>query len=92
VDQFTLADQFMTFFREEHAARGGCPADWVWVVSPASASLTPTFHQEMINYAVRPAFVYQVRSACVGWVAFRLSALLYVSNNVEERAELLGFY
>lgn len=25
--------------------RGGCPADWVWIVPPISGSATPVFHQ-----------------------------------------------
>jgi len=37
----------------ETRLRGGCPADWVWIVPPISGSLTPVFHQEMINYSLK---------------------------------------
>ena len=39
--------------------RGGCPAEWVWIVPPMSGSLTPVFHQEMANYSLKPSFEYQ---------------------------------
>ncbi|XP_032903465.1 nitric oxide synthase, endothelial-like [Amblyraja radiata] len=38
--------------------RGGCPTDWVWVQPPISGSLTPLYHQEMLNYSLTPAFRY----------------------------------
>lgn len=40
--------------------RGGCPAEWVWIVPPVSGSLTPVFHQEMVSYTLKPSFEYQV--------------------------------
>lgn len=46
----------MEHFREEHKVRGGCPADWVWIVPPESGSLTPVFHQEMLNYQGRTGY------------------------------------
>ena len=61
VDHLTQADQFMAFFREEHRRRGGCPADWVWIVPPESGALTLPFHQEMLNYQLSPMYAYQVR-------------------------------
>ena len=36
VDHFTQADQFIDHLREETKVRGGCPADWVWIVPPQS--------------------------------------------------------
>ncbi|KAI2664471.1 Nitric oxide synthase, inducible [Labeo rohita] len=39
--------------------RGGCPADWVWLVPPMSGSLTSVYHQEMLNYILSPFFYYQ---------------------------------
>ena len=45
----------------EHKLRGGCPADWVWVVPPMSGSLTEVFHQEMLVYKMKPSYEYQVR-------------------------------
>lgn len=44
----------------EYRCRGGCPADWVWIVPPMSGSITPVFHQEMLNYRLTPSFEYQV--------------------------------
>lgn len=43
----------------EMRLRGGCPAEWVWIVPPMSGSLTPVFHQEMVTYALKPSFEYQ---------------------------------
>ena len=49
----------MDYYKYEHETRGGCPADWVWIVPPTSGSLVPTFHQEMLNYKLSPSFEYQ---------------------------------
>lgn len=59
VDHHTLAKQFVEHFNLEHQTRGGCPADWIWVTAPMSGSLTPTFHQEMLNYHLSPSYEYQ---------------------------------
>ncbi len=40
--------------------RGGCPAEWIWVVPPISGSLTPVFHQEMVYYTLKPSWEHQV--------------------------------
>ena len=49
----------MTHYAQEHKVRGGCPADWVWIVPPASGGLCMTFHQEMISYHLSPSYEYQ---------------------------------
>ncbi|KPM03085.1 nitric oxide synthase-like protein 1, partial [Sarcoptes scabiei] len=59
VDHHTAAESFMKHLENENRLRGGCPADWVWVVPPISGSLTPVFHQEMLNYELKPAYRYQ---------------------------------
>ena len=59
VDHHTMADQFVTHLQEETKVRGGCPADWVWIVPPQAGSLCATFHQEMINYHLSPSYEYQ---------------------------------
>jgi len=59
VDHFTQADQFIEHMKEETKVRGGCPADWVWIVPPQSGSLVSTFHQEMLNYHLSPSYEYQ---------------------------------
>ena len=59
VDHFTQADQFVSHLQEETRVRGGCPADWVWIVPPQSGSLVSTFHQEMLSYHLSPSYEYQ---------------------------------
>ncbi|XP_034166259.2 nitric oxide synthase, inducible-like [Pangasianodon hypophthalmus] len=58
-DHHSAAESFMKHMETELRLRGGCPADWVWLVPPMSGSLTPVFHQEMINYILSPFFYYQ---------------------------------
>ena len=59
-DHHSMAESFMKHMESEYRLRGGCPADWVWVVPPMSGSLTPVFHQEMVNYILSPFYYYQV--------------------------------
>lgn len=59
VDHHAATESFMKHMEHETRLRGGCPADWVWIVPPMSASLTPVFHQEMVNYHLSPSFLYQ---------------------------------
>ena len=49
----------MKHFENEQKLRGGCPADWVWIVPPLSGSITPVFHQEMTVYYLKPSYEYQ---------------------------------
>ena len=51
VDHYTQAEQFMEHMAAEYKERGGCPADWVWLVPPMSGSLVPTYHQEMLRFS-----------------------------------------
>lgn len=62
VDHHAATESFMKHLAAEGRARGGCPADWAWIVPPLSGSLTPVFHQEMVNYHLSPTFRYQVGS------------------------------
>ncbi|XP_062705352.1 nitric oxide synthase isoform X1 [Aedes albopictus] len=59
VDHHTASESFMKHYENETKLRNGCPADWVWIVPPMSASATPVFHQEMALYYLRPSFEYQ---------------------------------
>jgi len=59
VDHHTASDSFMKHYENELKARGGCPADWVWIVPPMSGSVTPVFHQEMAMYFLKPSYEYQ---------------------------------
>uniref|UniRef100_A0A8C7GI10 Nitric oxide synthase n=1 Tax=Oncorhynchus kisutch TaxID=8019 RepID=A0A8C7GI10_ONCKI len=58
-DHHSAAESFMMHIETEFRLRGGCPADWAWLVPPMSGSLTPVFHQEMVNYILSPFFYYQ---------------------------------
>ena len=58
-DHHSLSEQFCEHMKFETKKRGGCPADWVWIVPPISGSLLPVFHQEMINYKLKPTYEYQ---------------------------------
>merc|ERR1719158_2607784 len=66
VDHYTQAEQFMEFMAAEYKERGGCPADWVWLVPPMSGSLVPTYHQEMLRYNLSPSYEYQEKP----WMAY----------------------
>ncbi|RXM30658.1 Nitric oxide synthase [Acipenser ruthenus] len=59
VDHHAATESFMKHMENEYRTRGGCPADWVWIVPPISGSITPVFHQEMLNYFISPYFYYQ---------------------------------
>uniref|UniRef100_A0A8C5W8L8 Nitric oxide synthase n=1 Tax=Leptobrachium leishanense TaxID=445787 RepID=A0A8C5W8L8_9ANUR len=59
VDHHAATESFMKHMEHENRLRGGCPGDWVWLVPPMSGSLTPVFHQEMVNYHLSPSFLYQ---------------------------------
>lgn len=59
MDHYSAAESFMKHMENEHRLRGGCPADWVWIVPPISGSLTPVYYQEMLNYELKPAYLYQ---------------------------------
>uniref|UniRef100_A0A8B9GEZ8 Nitric oxide synthase n=1 Tax=Amazona collaria TaxID=241587 RepID=A0A8B9GEZ8_9PSIT len=59
MDHHSAAESFMKYMQNEYRARGGCPADWVWIVPPISGSITPVFHQEMLNYVLTPFYYYQ---------------------------------
>lgn len=60
IDHHTASESFLTHFANETKTRGGCPADWVWIVPPMSPSITGVYHQEMINYHLKPSYEYQI--------------------------------
>lgn len=59
VDHHTASESFMKHYENELKSRGGCPADWVWIVPPMSGSVTSVFHQEMVMYHLKPSYEYQ---------------------------------
>uniref|UniRef100_A0A8C8D7T0 Nitric oxide synthase n=1 Tax=Oncorhynchus tshawytscha TaxID=74940 RepID=A0A8C8D7T0_ONCTS len=67
VDHHSATESFMKHMENEIRVRGGCPGDWVWIVPPMSGSITPVFHQEMLNYRLTPSFEYQVNQIKVYW-------------------------
>ncbi|KAB0395991.1 hypothetical protein E2I00_013399 [Balaenoptera physalus] len=94
VDHHAATASFMKHLENEQKARGGCPADWAWIVPPISGSLTPVFHQEMVNYVLSPAFRYQISASLMGTVmAKRVKAtILYASETgrAQSYAQQLG--
>uniref|UniRef100_A0A8D2LTW8 Nitric oxide synthase, inducible n=1 Tax=Varanus komodoensis TaxID=61221 RepID=A0A8D2LTW8_VARKO len=60
MDHHSATESFMKYMQNEYRLRGGCPGDWVWLVPPISGSITPVFHQEMLNYILSPFYYYQV--------------------------------
>ncbi|KAM3936048.1 nitric oxide synthase, inducible [Leptodactylus fuscus] len=60
MDHHSAAESFMKHMENEYRLRGGCPADWVWLVPPMSGSITKVFHQEMLNYILSPFYYYQI--------------------------------
>ncbi|XP_014334007.2 nitric oxide synthase, inducible isoform X1 [Bos mutus] len=62
MDHHSAAESFMKYMQNEYRSRGGCPADWIWLVPPISGSITPVFHQEMLNYVLSPFYYYQVEA------------------------------
>ncbi|XP_045592940.1 nitric oxide synthase, salivary gland isoform X1 [Procambarus clarkii] len=82
VDHHTASESFMQFMENEHRERGGCPADWVWIVPPFSAALTPVFHQEMSLYYLKPSYEYQQPA----WVAYARHVSALAEENTAARA------
>ncbi|XP_070568864.1 nitric oxide synthase 1-like [Ptychodera flava] len=58
-DHHQASELFVKHMENEQRLRGGCPADWVWIVPPMSGSITPVFHQEMLFYKLKPSYEYQ---------------------------------
>ncbi|KAK3106113.1 hypothetical protein FSP39_013027, partial [Pinctada imbricata] len=80
-DHHSASESFMTFLENEQEVRGGCPADWVWIVPPISGSLTEVFHQEMMVYKLKPSYEYQDEP----WRA-------YSFGKKTKRARKMGFH
>ena len=59
VDHHTAAAGFMKFMKQDINQRGNTPADWIWLVPPISGGMSSLFHQEMLNYIVKPRVLDQ---------------------------------
>ncbi|EMP37688.1 Nitric oxide synthase, inducible [Chelonia mydas] len=46
MDHHSAAESFMKYMQNEYRLRGGCPADWVWLVPPVEAWKTHVWHDE----------------------------------------------
>ncbi|KAM9287861.1 LOW QUALITY PROTEIN: nitric oxide synthase 3 [Cariama cristata] len=94
VDHHAGPSSFVKHMENELRTRGGCPADWVWIVPPISGSLTPVFHQEMVNYQLCPTFRYQPDAWKVyvskGTTVTRRKTFKEVANAVKISAKLMG--
>ncbi|TFJ96673.1 utrophin [Platysternon megacephalum] len=93
VDHHVATESFVKHMENELQMRGGCPADWVWIVPPISGSLTPVFHQEMVNYLLSPCFRYQPDAWKVytskGTSVTRKKTFKEVANAVKFSAKLM---
>ncbi|CAM4599283.1 nitric oxide synthase 3 isoform X1 [Lepidochelys kempii] len=93
VDHHAATESFVKHMENELQMRGGCPADWVWIVPPISGSLTPVFHQEMVNYLLSPCFRYQPDAWKVytskGTSVTRKKTFKEVANAVKISAKLM---
>uniref|UniRef100_A0A8C4PM30 Nitric oxide synthase n=1 Tax=Equus asinus TaxID=9793 RepID=A0A8C4PM30_EQUAS len=79
MDHHSAAESFMKHMQNEYRSRGGCPADWVWLVPPISGSITPVFHQEMLNYVLSPFYYYQADSAHSVYLSVLTEPVLFAS-------------
>ncbi|QBP40348.1 nitric oxide synthase oxygenase [Paenisporosarcina antarctica] len=61
VDHYTAAQQFQTFREKEDKLQREVKGDWTWLVPPVSPSLTPIFHQGIVNEELSPNFIKQKR-------------------------------
>uniref|UniRef100_A0A670Z6Z6 Nitric oxide synthase, inducible n=1 Tax=Pseudonaja textilis TaxID=8673 RepID=A0A670Z6Z6_PSETE len=82
MDHHSAAESFMKYMQNEYRIRGGCPADWVWLVPPISGSITPLFHQEMLNYIISPFYYYQVISRISYGTNLTIYSWIWIKENV----------
>uniref|UniRef100_A0A6Q2XU80 Nitric oxide synthase n=1 Tax=Esox lucius TaxID=8010 RepID=A0A6Q2XU80_ESOLU len=90
VDHHSATESFMKHMENEIRVRGGCPGDWVWIVPPMSGSITPVFHQEMLNYRLTPSFEYQVRRKESVRDKFKTIGFKKLAKAVKFSAKLMG--
>jgi len=57
VDHHTASESFIRHFNKEMDTRGFIPSDWVWITPPIGGSANQVFHQEMVNFFIKPNFI-----------------------------------
>ncbi|KAL2297502.1 hypothetical protein Nmel_016809 [Mimus melanotis] len=95
MDHHSASESFLKYMQGEYRARGGCPADWLWIVPPMSGSITPVFHQEMLNYVLSPFYYYQAPLKAVCAFSFPRAVLFAASlmrGAVATRAKVTVIY
>jgi nitric-oxide synthase, bacterial len=55
-DHHTESDRFLRHLEREERHGRACPADWTWIVPPATSSATPVFHRYYQNADQTPNF------------------------------------
>jgi nitric-oxide synthase len=56
-DHQTASNAFVKHHKAEMETRGFIPADWVWITPPLGGSANAVFHQEMIDFFIKPNFI-----------------------------------
>ena len=90
VDHHTAAAGFQKFLKEDTAARGNTPADWVWIVPPISSGMSPAFHQEMMNYLMKPSILDQTEPWIPYFERLRKKQTFKVKLRMKNNWELVG--
>ena len=58
-DHHNATRDFVEFCRAEQRAGREVFGEWMWLVPPVSASLSPLYQQPFANISVKPAYAYQ---------------------------------
>lgn len=56
-DHQSASNAFVKHHKSEMENRGFIPADWVWITPPLGGSANAVFHQEMIDFFIKPNFI-----------------------------------
>ena len=56
-DHQSASNAFVKHHKAEMETRGFIPADWVWITPPLGGSANAVFHQEMIDFFIKPNFI-----------------------------------
>lgn len=75
LDHHQASELFIKHLQNEQKLRGGCPANWNSIVPAINSGITPLFHQEMINYNIKPSYEAQVSER----IFYTVTCLLFYS-------------